>query len=166
MRLLVVALALVVAGCATSQVAPPPAVSVPDLRGTWTGTWGGAPLTVLVTEQSSGHGDSGLVIGPWQVFGQPYPTVRGVLTASIRGEMVSTHMDGLLADSGGRLVVTVRARSAAGDQRLTLRLVAPDRLEGMGDSQYPWGPQGPVQLARQAQPRAAVTSEWGWRLRS
>jgi hypothetical protein len=36
----------------------------------------------------------------------------------------------------------------------------------MGDSQYPWGPQGPVQLARQAQPRAAVTSEWGWRLRS
>lgn len=166
MRLLVIALALVVAGCAASQVVPPPAVSAPDLRGAWIGTWGGAPLTVLVTEQRSGHGDSGLVIGPWQVLGQPYPTVSGVLTASIRGEMVSTHMDGLLSDSGGRLVVTVRARSAAGDQRLTLRLVAPDLLEGMGDSQYAWGPQGPVQLARQAQPRAAVTSEWGWMLRS
>ena len=166
MRLLVVALGLVVVGCAASQVAPPPAVSAPDLRGTWIGTWGGAPLTVLVIEQRSGHGDSGLVIGPWQVLGQQYPTVSGVLTASIRGEMVSTHMDGLLSDSGGRLVVTVRARSAAGDQRLTLRLVAPDRLEGMGDSQYVWGPQGPVQLARQAQPRTAVTSEWGWMLRS
>ena len=166
MRLLVVALALVVAGCAASQGVPPPAVSAPDLRGAWIGSWGGAPLTVLVTEQRSGHGDSGLVIGPWQVLGQQYPTVSGVLTARIRGEMVSTHMDGLLSDSGGRLVVTVRARSAAGDQRLTLRLVAPDRLEGMGDSQYAWGPQGPVQLARQAQPRAAVTSEWGWMLRS
>ncbi len=165
MRLLVVSLALVVAGCATSLV-PPPAASAPDLRGTWIGTWGGAPLTVLVTDQGHGHGESGLVIGPWQVLGQPYPTVSGVLTASIRGEMVSTHMEGLLSDSGGRLVVTVRARSGAGDQRLTLRLVSPDRLEGMGDSQYAWGPQGPVQLARQAQPRAAVTSEWGWMLRS
>jgi hypothetical protein len=165
MRLLVVALTLVVAGCATSQVVPPPAASVPDLRGAWTGTWGGAPLTVLVTEQRNGHGDSGLVIGPWQVLGQQYPTVSGVLTTSIRGEMVSTHMDGLLADSGGRLVVTVRARSAAGDQRLTLRLIATDRLEGAGDSQYAWGPQGPVQLARTAQPRT-VTSAWGWMLRS
>jgi hypothetical protein len=166
MRLLVVALALVAAGCATSQAVPPPAVSAPDLRGTWIGTWGGAPLTVLVTDQRNGHGDSGLVIGPWQVLGQQYPTVSGVLTASIRGEMVSTHMEGLLSDSGGRLVVTVRARSSAGDQRLTLRLVAADRLEGAGDSQYAWGPQGPVQLARQAQPRAAVTSAWGWMLRS
>ena len=165
MRLLVVALALVVAGCATSQVVPPPAVSAPDLRGTWIGTWGGTPLTVLVTEQRNGHGDSGLVIGPWQVLGQPYPTVIGVLTESIRGEMVSTHMDGLLSDSGGRLVVTVRVRAAAGDQRLTLRLVATDRLEGMGDSQYAWGPQGPVELARTAQPRP-VTSAWGWTLRS
>jgi hypothetical protein len=166
MQLLVVVLALVVAGCATSQVVPPPAVSAPDLRGAWIGTWGGAPLTVLVTDQRNGHGDSGLVIGPWQVLGQQYPTVSGVLTASIRGEMVSTNMDGLLSDSGGRLVVTVRARSAAGDQRLTLQLVASDRLEGMGDSQYPWGPRGPVQLARQAQPRAAVTSAWGWMVRS
>ena len=166
MRLLVVALALVVAGCATSQPASPPAVSAPDLRGAWTGTWGGAPLTVLVTEQRNGHGDSGLVIGPWQVLGQQYPTVNGVLTASIRGEMVSTHMEGLLSDSGGRLVVTVRARSAAGDQRMTLRLVAADRLEGVGDSQYTWGPQGPVQLVRQAQPRAAVTSASGWTFRS
>jgi hypothetical protein len=145
-RLVVVALALITAACAEL---PPPAASAPDLRGTWTGTWGGAPLTMVVTDQRAGHADSGLVLGPWQVLGQPYPTVSGILTASIRGESVSTHMDGqLTAADGGRLVITVRARSAAGEQRLTLRLREGDRLEGTGDSQYAWGPRGPVQLVR------------------
>jgi hypothetical protein len=166
MRSLLVALALLAAGCAPGQPVPPPAASSPDLRGTWTGTWGGAPLTVLVTGQQSGHGESGLVIGPWQVLGQIYPTLSGVLTSSIRGEPVSTHMEGLVSDAGGQLVVTVRARSAAGDQRMTLRLIAPDRLEGTGDSQYAWGPQGPVQLVRGAQRRAAAVSASGCSVRS
>jgi hypothetical protein len=165
-RALIAVLALMTTGCA--QTAPPPpaaAALTPDLRGIWTGTWGGAPLTLIVTEQRSGHGDSGLVIGPWQVLGEHYPTVGGVITSSISGEQVSTRMDGLVADDGGRLVVSVRARSRAGEQRLILRLVAPDRLEGSGDSQYAWGPQGPVQLVRGAQ-LAAVSSASRWRFRS
>jgi hypothetical protein len=166
MRYPVVALALLVAGCAAGPPVASPAVAAPDLRGTWSGTWGGAPLTVIVIEQRTGHGESGLVIGPWQVLGEHYPTVSGVMTSSIRGEMVSTHMDGLVSDAGGRLVITVRARSAAGDQRMTLRLVDADRLEGAGDSQFSWGPRGPVQLARRAQPRAAVSSASGWRFRA
>jgi hypothetical protein len=150
MRGLAILVIVLSAGCATTQ-APPAGPIVPDLRGTWSGTWGGTPLTVLVLEQRSGPGDSGLVIGPWQVLGERYPTLTGVITESIRGEMVSTHMDALIGDAGGgRLVVTVRARSAAGDQRLTLRLVDRDRLHGEGDSQYAWGPRGPVQLVRRA----------------
>jgi hypothetical protein len=148
--------ALVAAGCATSEPLAPPAAVVPDLRGTWTGTWGGTPLTLIVTDQQSGHGESGLVLGPWQVLGEPYPTVSGVLTSSIGGAMVSTRLEGLVGDAGGRLVLTVRARSSAGDQRLRLRLVAPDRLEGDGDSQYAWGPRGPVQLARPPRAPAAA----------
>jgi hypothetical protein len=155
MRTLVLALALIVTGCATGERLPPPAVSVPDLRGTWTGTWGRTPLTLVVSDQTTGHGESGLMIGPWQVLGEVYPTVTGVMTSSISGEMVSTHMEGLLSDAGGRLVVTVRARSRAGDQRMQLRLVDSDRLEGAGDSQYDWGPRGPVRLERQPPPRAA-----------
>jgi hypothetical protein len=145
-RIVVAALALLTAACAPL---PPPAASPPDLRGTWTGTWGGAPLTVVVTDQESGHGDSGLVLGPWQVLGEPYPTVSGVLTARIRGEAVSNHVIGRLADAGGgRLLVNLRARSVAGEQQLTLRLREGDRLEGSGDSQYDWGPRGPVELVR------------------
>jgi len=156
-----VALALVVllAGCASAVSPPAPVVTVPDLRGSWSGTWGGTPLTLLITEQRSAQGESGLVIGPWQVLGQVYPTLGGVLTSSVRGEMISTQMTGLVSDhGGGHLVVTVHARSSAGDQRMTLTWTAPDRLEGTGDSQYAWGPQGPVQLTRGPQPRAGVVS--------
>lgn len=145
---LLAALALVLAGCVTGPRLTPPEPAVPDLRGTWTGTWGGTPLRVIVVEQKEGPGDAGLMIGPWQVLGEVYPVVSGVLTCTVRGEPVSTHAAGLLGRSGGRLVVALRARSRAGDQRLTLRLVDVDRLEGTGESQFAWGPQGPVQLAR------------------
>jgi hypothetical protein len=148
MRRLAVMLALLVAGCASTEPVAAPAVSAPDLRGSWTGTWGGEPLALLLTEQTIGPGDGGVMLGPWQLLGERYPTVAGVLTSTIRGERVSTHVDGQLSQSGNRLMLTLRAHSAAGDQRMTLRLLDPDRLQGSGDSQYRWGPQGPAQLTR------------------
>jgi hypothetical protein len=149
MRRLAVSLALLLAaGCSSAPPVAPPAVSAPDLRGTWTGTWGGEPFALLVTDQTIGPGDSSVMIGPWQILGERYPTITAVMTSTIRGERVSTHADGLLGQSGGRIVVTLRARSAAGDQRVTLRLVDLDRLQGSGDSQYRWGPQGPALLTR------------------
>jgi hypothetical protein len=157
MRAVILALTLL-AGCATAPPLPPPAVTVPDLRGTWTGTWGGTPLTLVVIDQTSGPGESGVMLGPWQVLGESYPTLRGVITASIDGVPTSTHMDGLLAGPDGRLVVALRARSAAGEHRLQLRLVEAERLEGAGDSQFAWGPRGPVQLVRQSRPRAVRSS--------
>ena len=147
MGVLTVVLTLVAAGCAAPAL--PPVVVAPDLRGTWSGTWADTPLTLLITDQQNNRGESGLVIGPWQVLGRPYPAVSGVMTSSVRGEATSTRMDGLLGDAGnGHLAVSVRARSQVGEQRLDLRLVEHDRLEGRGDSQYAWGPRGPVRLAR------------------
>jgi len=148
MRYLAVMLALVLAGCASAPPPSPPADSAPDLRGSWNGTWGGEPLTLLLTEQTIAPGDSGLVLGPWQVLGQRYPTVVGTLTCTIRGERVSTHVEGLISGTGGALVLALRARSTAGDQRITLRLIDRDRLQGSGESQYRWGPQGAAQLTR------------------
>lgn len=149
MRLVALALAVLVAGCTSAPPVGPPATFQPDLRGTWTGTWGGAPLTVIVIEQRLATGDSGLVIGPYQVLGQQYPTVSGVMTSTIDGRQISTHMNGLLSSGGAAgLVVTLRARSVAGDQWITMRLIDASRLEGTGQSQYAWGPQGPAQLSR------------------
>ena len=148
MRVFLVALVLL-AGCATSPPPGPPAAFVPDLLGTWTGTWGGAPATLVVTGQHEGHGQSGVVLGPWQVFGELYPTATGILTARVNGEMVSTAIDGRISDAGAGTVLTVLAQSpSAGDQWMQLRLVGEDRLEGTGDSQHRWGPRGPVQLVR------------------
>lgn len=148
MARLALVLALILAGCATAPPFGAPAVSAPDLRGSWAGTWGGEPFALLLTEQTIGPGESGVMLGPWQVLGERYPTVTGVMTSTIRGEQVSTHVRGLLGQTGAGLLLTLRAHSAAGEQRVTLRLVDGDRLQGSGDSQYGWGPQGPAQLAR------------------
>ena len=149
MRLILAMLvALVAAGCVVTPPVGPPAVSPPDLRGTWIGTWGGTPLSFVVLDQQTGTGDSGVVIGSWQLLGQYYPTVSGIMTTTIRGESVSTNMTGLIAQAGEGYGVVLRGRASAGDQEMRVRLIEADRVEGVGQSQYAWGPQGSVQAAR------------------
>jgi hypothetical protein len=148
MRRLLVLLAVLSAGCIVTPPVGPPAVSPPDLRGTWVGTWGGTPLSIVVIDQQISTGDSGVVIGSWQLLGQYYPTVNGVMTTTISGESVSTNMTGLVSQWGQHFGVTIRGRSSAGEQEMTVKLVEADRLEGAGQSQYAWGPQGPVQAVR------------------
>ena len=127
----------------------PPAVSPPDLRGTWIGTWGGTPLSFVVLDQQTGTGDSGVVIGSWQLLGQYYPTVSGIMTTTIRGESVSTNMTGLIAQAGQGYGVILRGRASAGDQEMRVRLDrGGSQWKAMGQSQYAWGPQGSVQAAR------------------
>ena len=148
MRRLVLALAILSAGCVVTPPTGPPAVSPPDLRGTWLGTWGGTPLSLVVIDQRISTGDSGVVLGSWQLLGQYYPTVDGVMTTTIRGESVSTNVTGQIWQSGPGYGITIRGRASAGDQEMTVKLVEADRLEGSGQSQYTWGPQGPVQAVR------------------
>ena len=148
MRRLSLVLMLILTGCATGEPVAPPAVSAPDLRGSWSGSWGGEPCALLLTEQTIGPGPSSVMLGSWPVLGDRYPTVTGVLTSSIDGVQVSTRVVGLVGQAGDGFVLMLRAHAGAGDQRLTLRLVGGARLQGSGDSQYRWGPQGPVQLTR------------------
>ena len=141
--------AVVLGGCVVTPPVGPPAVFPPDLRGTWLGTWGGTPLRIIVIDQQVATGDSGLVIGTWQVLGQYYPTVNGTMTTTIGGEAISTNMTGLIALAGQGYALTLRGRSSAGDQEMRVTLVEADRLVGVGQSQYSWGPQGPVEAVRQ-----------------
>jgi hypothetical protein len=60
-------------------------------------------------------------------------------------------MEGWLGnDIYGRLVLVAQTETPDGLQRLTLALVGQDELEGDGESSFRWGPEGPVQLTRQA----------------
>src|SRR5262245_21775304 len=98
---LAILVAVLLGGCVVTPPVGPPAVSPPDLRGTWIGTWGGTPLRIIVIDQQISTGDSGLVIGSWQLLGQYYPTVNGTMTTTIGGESISTNMTGLIAQACG-----------------------------------------------------------------
>jgi hypothetical protein len=147
----VIALAMVLSACATTPTPPltmPPSL-LPDLRGTWTGTWGGTPLTLVVLEQQQATPADGVFLGPWQLLGHELPSVSGVLTFAVRGELVSVNVQGQLGDWNGRLTLVIDPVSVNGGQ-LTLVLADQHRLMGSGVSRARWEPQGPVELVRQA----------------
>jgi hypothetical protein len=148
---MVALLAVTLSACETSTVVPPPPTGpVPDLVGTWRGTWGGEPAALLITDQVSSVGYSGLYVGSWQLGGPQRPGIAGVLTSTIRGTQVSSRAEGWLGnDATGRLVLLVQTETPDGLQRLTLARVADDRLQGSGDSSFRWGPRGPAELTRQ-----------------
>ncbi|MBI2216345.1 MAG: hypothetical protein HYU51_03515 [Candidatus Rokubacteria bacterium] len=148
MLAVLVAIVLVaLSACGTAPPAPSAGrVATADLLGTWTGTWGGTPLTVVIREQNGAGGGGGVYLGSWQVAGQRRPSVSGVMTYAVRGADVSTSVQGWLADPG-RLTLYLEARPSDGRQELRLT-VGDGRLTGTGTSSFRWGPQGSVELTR------------------
>jgi hypothetical protein len=151
-RLVALLLAALLGGCAVGPPwPPPPSGPVPDLIGTWRGTWGGEPLALLILQQTAHSGYSGIFLGDYQLGGPHRPGISGVLTSTIRGEAVSARAEGWAGnDATGRLLLLVQSDSPAGVQRLTLARVGRDQLQGTGESSFGWGPRGPAQLTRQA----------------
>jgi len=146
---LVVALTALLGACSTVIPLTMPAGPAPDLRGTWTGTWGGAPLTLLVLEQHEASPVDGVSLGSWHVLGRELPGVSGVLTFTVRGEAISVNVQGRLGDSNRRLTLILEPVTVNGGQ-ITLTRLGEHRLAGVGTSQMSWEPQGPVELVRQA----------------
>jgi hypothetical protein len=148
----VAALALVAAACATSGLpqAPPPGAgaTLTDLRGSWRGTWGGAPAALLITDQQLHAGHSGVFIGNYQLLGHERPGVSGILTSQINKEQTSVRAYGWFGGLEGQPTLQLVAEPPRGQQRLTLRLDGPNRLVGMGESSFAWGPAGPIELTR------------------
>jgi hypothetical protein len=142
-------LTLLLAGCVAEVPLTMPAGSVPDLRGTWRGTWGGTPLTLLVLAQDDGSPRGGFFVGPWPLAGDPLPGLSGVLTFTVRGEATSVNVHGRMGDSNGRLTLVLDPLTVNGEQ-ITLTYVNPRRLAGTGTSRPTWEPQGPIELARPA----------------
>src|SRR5712692_1178738 len=126
----------------------PPANPGPDLRGTWTGTWGDTPLTLFVLTQEE-TATSDLYVGLWPLFGQRSPGLSGVLPFTVRGEAISVNVRGRLGDSNGKLTLVLDPLTANG-QQIFLTRVDEDHWAGVGTSRVSWEPQGPVELMRQA----------------
>lgn len=125
-----------------------PAGPVPDLRGKWTGTWGGTPLTLFVLEQEE-TSTSHVYVGPWPLFGKQLVGLAGILTFTVRGEAISVNVRGRLGDSNGKLTLVLGPLTENGEQ-ITLTDVDAHRLAGVGTSRVSWEPRGPVELVRDA----------------
>jgi len=141
------------AACTTGTALPQPpppgsGASIADIRGSWRGTWGGAPASLLVTDQQTAAGYSGVYVGNYQVLGHERPGVSGILTSQINREQTSVRAYGWFGGVDGQLTLRVVADSPSGQQRITLRPEGPNRLVGMGDSSFGWGPSGPIELTR------------------
>ena len=154
-RLGLMVVVLFAAACTTGTPLPQPpppgsGATLSDIRGSWRGTWGGAPAALLITDQQTSAGYSGLYVGNYQVLGHERPGVSGILTSEINKEQTSVPAHGWFGGVEGQLTLRIVADSPSGQQRLTLRPDGPNRLVGMGDSSFRWGPSGPVELSRQA----------------
>lgn len=150
-RVLTMLAAATLGACASWTPLPaPPTGPMPDVVGTWRGTWGGQPAALLIIGQDVDAGYSGVFLGDAHL-GSRRPGVTGVLTSTIRGAAVSSRADGWLGtDARGRLVLRIQAVTPDGGQRLTLARVSEDQLQGTGESTFRWGPRGPARLTRQA----------------
>lgn len=150
-RVLVPALALLLGACSTGPVLSQPTADIPDLRGTWRGTWAATPVTLVVIEQGGTTRQGGIAIGPWPLTGAGLPTFAGVLTFVSNGAPVSVNVQGRFGDWDGGFTVVVDALTRD-RQQLVFTHVAGDRLAGFGTSRLDWDPRGPVDLARAAAP--------------
>ena len=151
----VLGLALIIlvaaAGCESARSsAPPPPVAyepVGELMGTWTGTWGGTPLTLVIAEHTEGAPYSGLYFGPWLIAGGRYPGVAGVLSYARQGTPTSVRFQGWLYSSRP-FTLLVLAEPLDGQLHLRLRGAGAGELIGEGQSEFRWGPQGRIELTR------------------
>jgi len=125
-------------------IPPPAAQVVPDLRGTWTGTWAQRPMTLLLLKQEEFPVGS-VYIGPWAPFAQRELGLSGILTFTVRDEAISVNVRGRFAGSNGGRALVLEPLTANG-QQIVLTRVERDYLSGVGTSRASWEPSCPVEL--------------------
>jgi hypothetical protein len=148
-------------GPASAQQPPPPAPAPqgwPDLSGTWKGTWGGTPATLVLFKKSEaafvGQALTGMYNFAQAVVGQNDGDVKGTLSTSGAAGPLSVGVAGRLGVFNNRLTLVLNARPGFGIndyQELVFTTVTAQELQGSGSSTMQWGPNGPVDLKRAAQ---------------
>ena len=157
-KLSIAALLVAIAvGAASAQQPPPPPAPQgwPDLSGTWKGTWGGAPTTLVIFKKSEaafvGQALGGMSSFAQSLVGQNDGEVQGTLSTGGQGGPLSVSASGRLGVFNNRLTLVLNARPGFGIndyQELVFTTVTLEQLAGSGTSTMQWGPTGPIELAR------------------
>ena len=146
------------AGCGPHLQPLPAGAKVPDLRGTWRGVWGSSQVLLSLNSSDMEYGPSVLNLGGFPldsaIAGDRELAYAGSITYEVRGDPVSTSVRGRVAYFTGRVTLVLNASPPDGEQQLILTGVQPNHLYGNGSSTFRWGPQGKIDLLREAGPPA------------
>ncbi len=150
-RALLLALSFVSAACANqfTPVAPPS----PNLLGTYVGTWGGVPTTLVIQSYGAAPPEGGLFLGSLSVGGLPQEVVSGTIThPSPEGPRAST-FTARVGYVNGQLILSLSLPTKDAMEvfeELSLA-VNGDALVGEAKHDYPEGPKGSIRLVRRPQ---------------
>lgn len=148
-RAFLLALLLLSAACANKfEPVPPP---TPDLVGTYVGSWGDLPTTLVIQSVGSAPPDSGLFLGSMSVGGLPQMQVSGIIThPSPQGPLEST-FTARVGYVNNQLILSLSLPTLdamEGFEELPLA-VDGNSLVGKAERDYAEGPKGPIKLVRQ-----------------
>ena len=156
-RLLATAALVLTVSIASAQQPPPVPAGWPDLSGTWRGTWGGAPTTLVIFKRSEAafvdQALSGFSNFAQTVVGHNDGEVRGTLSTDGRAGPLSLSVSGRMGIFNGRLTLVLNGKPGWNwndSQELVFTTVTPNQLSGTGTSTMQWGPAGPIYLTRAA----------------
>jgi len=157
MRLLAAVAIVLVTSIASAQQPPPPVpAGWPDLSGTWKGTWGGAPTTLVIFKKSEtafvGQALSGFSNFAQTLVGQNDGEVKGTLATDGRAGPLSVTVTGRMGIFNGRLTLVLNAQPGWNwndSQELVFTTVTPQQLAGNGTTTQQWGPSGAIDLKRE-----------------
>jgi hypothetical protein len=135
-------------GCAQLQ---PLAAPDPKLAGTYIGTWGGSPTTLVIQGFGTAPPDSGVFVGSVSVGGSSAMQVSGIITHPSPQGPVENTFTARVGYLGGQLILVMNLPTLeAMDNFEQLSLaVEGDALVGKAERNYPQGPKGPIRLVRQ-----------------
>jgi hypothetical protein len=158
-RTLLIAALLGLAASTGNAQQPPPQVAPPgwpDLSGTWRGTWGEAPTTLVIFKKSE-RGFVSQALSGYSNFaqaavGENDAEVKGTLSTDGKAGPMSVAVAGRMGMFNNRLTLVLTGQpgwSWNDYQELVLTTVTPEQLAGNGTSTVQWGPSGPINLKRE-----------------
>src|SRR5262245_30664250 len=153
-RALLLGLVCLLAACARQfEPVPPP---TPNLIGTYVGTWGGQPTTLVIQNYGAAQPEAGLFLGSMSVGGMPEMVVSGTIShPSPQGPLEST-FSARVGYVEGKLILSLSLPTTnpmSPFEELPLAVEGEGQaqtLVGKAEHDYPEGPRGPIRLTRQA----------------